>query len=130
MKFEFFVLNYDINKKTTEMFNIFRNIYVQEETEKAIRKYLRSPKNFKYEKSIMNNKEPEYIYGFEALCARIDSILRWQEWGRCEYEISAGDKFTIEVEDILNEINKYIKEEKSLEDFKTYLEIETKKNSK
>ena len=48
MQFEYYVLNYDTNKKKVENFNIFRNCLVQEHTEKAVRKYLRSPKNYKY----------------------------------------------------------------------------------
>ena len=48
MQFEYYVLNYDCNKKKVENFNIFRNCLVQEHTEKAVRKYLRNPKNYKY----------------------------------------------------------------------------------
>ena len=72
------------------MFNIFNNILVQEYTEKAVRKYLRSPKNYKYE-SFHKNVEP--IYGFDALVKEIDSIIHWQEWSRSEYECSAGYAF-------------------------------------
>lgn len=42
MQFEYYVLNYDTNKKKVENFNIFRNCLVQEHTEKAVRKYLRT----------------------------------------------------------------------------------------
>lgn len=90
MQFEFYVLNYDFNRRKVEMFNIFRNIHVQEHTEKAIRKYLRSPKKFSY---TPYGKDVETIYGFDALVREIDGIVRWQEWGRCEYEIGVGDKF-------------------------------------
>ena len=71
-----------------EPFNIFRNCYVQEYTEKAIKKYLRSPKNYKYERY-----GEDTSYGFEGLCKEIERIIQWQEWGRCEYEISVGDAF-------------------------------------
>lgn len=91
MQFEFYVLNYDFNKRTTEMFNIFRNCHVQKCTEKAIKKYLRSPTNYKYEYSSIFQKEP--LYGFDALCEEIDYIIKWQECGRCQYEICAGYKF-------------------------------------
>ena len=47
MQFEYYALNYDANKKKVEPFNIF-NCWVQEKTEKEIRKYLRNPKNYKY----------------------------------------------------------------------------------
>lgn len=88
MQFEYYVLNYNSNKKKIEPFNIFRNCYVQECIEKAIKKYLRSPKNYKYEKY-----GEETLYGFDALCKEIDRTIAWQEWGRCEYEIAVGSIF-------------------------------------
>ena len=48
MQFEFYVLNYDTNKKKVINYNIFNNINVQEWTEKEVRKYLRSPKKYKH----------------------------------------------------------------------------------
>lgn len=91
MQFEYYVLNYDCNKNKVIPFNIFRNINVQEWTEKAVRKYLRSPKNYKLERNY-RNEEP--VYGFDALVKEIDSIIAWQERGRREYEISVSDAFT------------------------------------
>ena len=88
MQFEYYVLNYNPNAKKIEPFNIFRNCYVQEYTEKAIKKYLRSPKNYKYERY-----GEDISYGFEGLCQEIERIIQWQEWSRCEYEISVGDIF-------------------------------------
>lgn len=88
MQFEYYVLNYNPNIKKIEPFNIFRNCYVQEHTEKAIKKYLRSPKNYKYERY-----GEDAWYGFEGLCKEIERIIQWQEWSRCEYEISVGDAF-------------------------------------
>ena len=64
MQFEFYVLNYDCNKKKVINFNIFNNIKVQEWTEKLVKKYLRSSKKFKYEPF---NKDEETLYGFDAL---------------------------------------------------------------
>ena len=89
MQFEYYVLNYDHNKQKVESFNIFRNIHVQECTEKEIKKYLRNPKNYTY-KSFDGQEE---IHGFDALVKELDSIIRWQEWGRSEYEMSCGYKF-------------------------------------
>ena len=89
MQFEYYVLNYDFNKQKVESFNIFRNIHVQEYTEKAVRKYLRSPKNYTYKS--FDGKE--VIYGFDALVRELDGIIQWQEWGRSEYEMSCGYKF-------------------------------------
>lgn len=88
MQFEYYVLNYNPNAKKIEPFNIFRNCYVQEYTEKAIKKYLRSPKNYKYERY-----GEDTLYGFEGLCKEIERIIQWQEWSRREYEISVGDSF-------------------------------------
>ena len=90
MQFEFYVLNYDCNKKKVINYNIFNNIRVQEWTEKAVRKYLREPNKFKYE-SFFNK---EVIYGFDALVREIDGIIKWGEWSKREYEISVGDAFT------------------------------------
>lgn len=103
MKFEYYVLNYDFNKKKVFMFNIFNNIRVQENTEKVIKKYLRSPKKFTY---IPYNKNEETLYGFEALVKEIDSIIKWQEWSRCEYEIAVGDIFITEIKDIVREVDR------------------------
>ena len=96
MQFEYYVLNYDFNKKKVINYNIFNNILVQERTEKAVKKYLRAPKNFKYIVQYANkflNREEIVIYGFNALVKEIDSIIHNQQWSRREYEISVGDAF-------------------------------------
>ena len=105
MRFEFYVLNYDFNRKKVINYNIFNNINVQEWTEKAVRKYLRSPKKYKHIIQYKNEflgKEEIAIYGFEALVEEIDGIIHWQEWSRREYEISVGDAF----EDDCNKLEK------------------------
>ena len=89
MQFEYYVLNYDCNGHKIVPFNIFRNILVQEETEKAIRKYLRSPKNFTYKS--FDGKE--ILHGFDAFVRELDGIIKWQEWSRRQYEVSVGDAF-------------------------------------
>ena len=97
MQFEYYVLNYDTNKKKVINYNIFNNINVQECTEKAVRKYLRAPKKFKhivqYENKFLGREEIA-IYGFDALVEEIDRTIAWQERGRREYECSVGDAFT------------------------------------
>lgn len=98
MQFEFYVLNYDTNRKKVINYNIFNNILVQEWTEKAVKKYLRAPKKFikhivQYENKFLNREEI-VIYGFDALVKEIDGIIKWGEWSRREYEISVGDAFT------------------------------------
>ena len=94
MQFKFYVLNYDCNAKKIVPFNIFRNIHVQEWTEKAVRKYLHSPKNFTYKS--FDGKE--ILHGFGALVREIDGIVKWEEWSRREYEVSVGDAFETDCE--------------------------------
>lgn len=121
MKFEFYVPNYNCNKHKVEMFNIFDNINVQEHAKSAVKKYLRSPKNFKYVRTYSNPKydiKEEAYYGFEAFVMEIDSIIRWQEWSRREYETNISDAFTYEICDLVNEFDKYT----NLEDLKEYLD--------
>ena len=93
MQFEFYVLNLDFNRNKIVNYNIFNNIRVQEWTEKAVRKYLRSPKKFKYE-SFFNK---EVIYGFDALVREIDGIIKWGEWSKREYEIGVCDAFETDI---------------------------------
>ena len=101
MKFEFYVLNYDINRKKVINYNIFNNILVQEWTEKAVRKYLRSPKKYKhiiqYENKFLDREEIA-IYGFDALVKEIDRTIAWQEHGRREYELSISDAFDTNID--------------------------------
>lgn len=94
IQFEYYVLNYDQNKQQIEPFNIFRNIYVQEWTEKAVRKYLRNPKKFIYKS--FDGKE--VLYGFDAFVRELDGIIQWQEWSRSEYEMSCGYAFETDCE--------------------------------
>ena len=95
MQFEFYVLNYDCNRKKVINYNIFNNIRVQEWTEKAARKYLRAPKKFACEPY---NKNEETLYGFEALVEEIRRTIAWQENGRRQYEISVSDAFTTDID--------------------------------
>lgn len=98
MQFEYYVLNYDTNKKKVMPYNIFRNINVQEYTEREVKKYLRSPKNYTY-KSFDGKEE---TYGFDALVKEIDSIIRWQEWSRCGYEMGVCYKFETDCKNIMH----------------------------
>ena len=73
--FEFYVLNYDFNRKKVILYNIFNNAQVYDWSLKLTRKRARN-----------DIKDDEYR---EAL----RSIIQWQEWARREYEISVGDAF-------------------------------------
>ena len=100
MQFEYYVLNYDTNKKKVINYNIFNNINVQEHTEKAVKKYLRAPKKYKHIVQYKNDflgREEIAIYGFDALVNEIDRTIAWQERGRCEYECSVGDAFETDI---------------------------------
>lgn len=103
MKFEYYVLNYNFNKKCVENFNIFDNIILNDAVEKEVRTYLRSPKKYYYMKHGLWVGENTYIYGFDGLCETIKSLIMWQEWSRVEYEISVGDAF----EDDLDNFEKW-----------------------
>lgn len=94
MQFEFYVLNYDTNRKKVINYNIFNNINVQEWTEKAVRKYMRAPKKFIYEPF---NKSEETLYGFDAFVKELDRTIAWQERGRRQYEVSVADAFESDV---------------------------------
>ena len=103
MKFEYYVLNHDFNRDKIELFNIFNNYYVQEQTEKEIKKYIRNPKKYRYE-SFFKDEEP--VYGFDGLCKRFERILMGEEWGRCEYEIAVGGIFITELSDIIRDVER------------------------
>ena len=92
MNFEFYVLNYNSNKREVEPFNIFDNIFVEERTEKEVKKYLRSPKNYTTTKRDIDNKIVTLV-GFEAFCENLRSIIMCEEWSRFEYEMSVGYPF-------------------------------------
>ena len=93
MQFEFYVLNYNINARKVENFNIFFFFFLNEEMVKETRKYLRGPKNYKYTDYGIRDEDKKVLYGFEAFCEKLRRTIMWQEWARCEYEISVGDLF-------------------------------------
>ena len=75
-KLEFYVLNYDINKKKVVHYNVFNNVRVREATIELIDRF--------YDDELMS---------FEDFVEELTNIVRWQEWSRREYEISVGDAF-------------------------------------
>jgi len=88
--FKYYVLNDDFNRKKIEYFNIFRNWIVNEQTLKAVKKYLRNPSKFEYELWSTH----EIIYGFDAFVKELDIIIKCEEWSRCEYEIMVNGLFS------------------------------------
>ena len=124
MKFEYYVLNHDFNRDKIVLFNIFNNYCVQEWTEKEIKKYIRSPKNYKYD-SFLKDEEP--VYGFEGLCKRFEQILRCEEWSRCEYEIAVGGIFITELSDIIRAVER---KEIAIDNVYDEIQKKNKRNSK
>lgn len=78
-KLQFYVLNYDFNKKKVVHYNIFNNIHVYNSTLELINDY--------YDKK----------YSFEEFVNELTKIVQWQEWARREYEISVGDAFETDI---------------------------------
>ena len=95
--FEFYVLNYDWNRKKVVSFNVFRNWVLDQAVQKIVKKYLRTPSQYTFVDSVFHDNKT-YV-GFDALCMAIDKEIRMQEHSRREYEISVGDAFD---EDINN----------------------------
>lgn len=89
MKFEYYVLNYDINARKVEMFNIFDNWPLNDAVEKEVKKYIKAPDKYTHEE--YGNKT--IFVGFEAFCKELEGLIMWQEWSRVEYEISVGRPF-------------------------------------
>mgnify|MGYP003289871497 CR=1 FL=1 len=129
MRFEYYVLNYDWNRKKIYQFNVFQNCKVQEWSEQAVKKYLRAPSKYKYIRQYSNpviGTEEIAVYGFDGLCEEIKSILKNKLWSRREYEVSVSDAFVTEISDILRDIDKY----NSFEELRDELIKKDKRNPK
>jgi hypothetical protein len=87
IKLQYYVLNYDPNAHKVVHFNIYRNWLLNDHTVAEIRKHLRNKKKYPFEKFVQE----------------VRSLIRWQEWSRCEYEISVGDAF----EEDVNKLEKW-----------------------
>ena len=79
VEFEYYVLNGTnfFNRDSKECrvvpYNIFNNFYVNKETNKLCKRY-------KKEKM-----------SFDEFVSKLDNIIRYEEWARCEYEICVAD---------------------------------------
>lgn len=93
IKLEFYVLNHDFNTRKIENFNIFRNSILLKRTLEEVKKYVESPKDYTYRRSI----DGIMLKGFEAFCFRLETLIACEEWSRCEYEIYVGDAFTTDI---------------------------------
>lgn len=99
-RFEYYVLNYDHNKKEIINYNIFNNYYVNERANEFLDKYCNLEDKENYISQDFRNKT--VYHGFAALCYDIDRIIMYEEWSRVQYEISAGPPFC-------DDFDKYVK---------------------
>ena len=79
-KLEFYVLNYDPNRKQVYMFNIFDNINVREATLKLLDDYY-----------------DDVFETFDDFVEALKHTVAWQEKSRREYEISVADAFETDI---------------------------------
>ena len=75
MKLEYYVLNYDFNKKEVVPFNIFGNYYVNQKAVELATEYLTC-------------KLP-----YDEMKEEFRRAMQYELWGRRQYEISVGDAF-------------------------------------
>lgn len=120
--FKWYVLNYNINQKKIEQWNIFENINVSKNCLEAVKEYIKHPSEYVYHD--YDNNETK---GFDGLCAKFQSILRCELWARREYEISVGDAFIPDVKDFASMINTYISEGKTLQDLSNDINVKANK---
>lgn len=92
MQFEYYVLNYNANKKKVEPFNVFSNISLNDRCVSIIKNYLNNAEKYTY--TDFNNS---VFVGYKALCEEIKNQIKWQEHGRREYEISVSDAFETDI---------------------------------
>lgn len=111
--FEYYVLNESFKSDgEIEHFNIFQNWVLDEAVQKEVKKYLRSPKNYKcIKKEYM--KADVTLYGFDAFCEELRRLIMWQEWSRCEYEIIVSSLFD-EIGETEKKIDCYYQCEKNI----------------
>ena len=75
MHFTWYVLKYSFERRTTVSYNVFDDEVIQNNTEKAIRKYLRAPSKFAYVRFTAPGREDRSEYGFDGLVSEINSII-------------------------------------------------------
>ena len=93
MIFEYYVLNYEINRDKVIMFNIFNNIRLNEETYKCVKRYVKQNDEYTYKVYNNNYSGTIELRGYEAFKTEILNNIRWQEWSRVEYEIGVTEPF-------------------------------------
>lgn len=83
---EWYVLNYDFNKKKVETFNIFRSITFTKGVQELLNNYIT----------------------FDDFVEKLKNKIKYSFWSKREYEISVGDAFCKEEElekwDIANQV--------------------------
>lgn len=91
MIFEYYVLNYDINRNKVIMFNVFNNIRLNEATYECVERYVNQNEEYTYK--IYSYNDDIELHGYEAFKHEILNNIKWQEWSRVEYEIGVTEPF-------------------------------------
>ena len=71
-RLEYRVVNYDTNRREVVSFNVFDNIRVNDGAQALLDRFKRGE------------------LSFDELDERLDRLVAWQEWARCEYEVQVG----------------------------------------
>ena len=77
--FEFYVMNYNFNRKQVENYNIFDNFYVDRRAHELAEMYM------------------DHELTFSEMRDELDKVLRREFWSRREYEIFVGDAFEYDI---------------------------------
>lgn len=80
LDFEYYAMNYDWNKKTVYMYNIFNNVNVYSDTVKNVVRYLTD------------------AISYEEFVKELGEAIRHEMWARREYEISVSDAFDTNID--------------------------------
>lgn len=74
--FHYYALNHDFNRDKIYFYNVFNNCKVYEYTIKLCNDYWKGK------------------YTYDEFVKKLDGIIKWEEWSRCEYEIVVSGLFT------------------------------------
>lgn len=102
---EYYAMVWDSNKNSPKSWNIYHNIPFRDAAIKAVKKYDRAPGKYKTHICVNQNARIN-LYGLDAFVHEIKSMLMWQFWARCEYELLISD-FPPHIDKETNEERKY-----------------------
>lgn len=120
MEFKYYVLNESMYRNREICFyNVFDNGWVNSQTEKEVRRYLRAPK--KYKRKWEWDRESQSLTGFPAFVRELTSIIGCEEHFRCEYEILVESMFGGDVRGVVKKFDEYATKEDFLDAIKKEL---------